>query len=282
MFSTVEQSKLSSTAPSPLVPAVELVGVSKTFVTQRSKGLRRAPIKTKVALHELSLTIDAGGVTDVVGVNGSGKSTLIRILSTLLTPDTGHAKVFGLDVEQETPAVRRLINRVSVEASFFKELSPWENLSFSARLYNCADGLRERVEAAVADLNLSASVLDRPLKQLSRGQQQKVAIVRSLLSEPSLLLMDEPTTGLDPHSKRDVQRIVRTLHASGEVTVLLCTHDLGEAEALCDRILILHDGHLIADSTPQQLRDLHGGVSLEDAFLLATGTDINNDREDSA
>ena len=272
---------LESSAPRPaVIPAVELVGVGKSFVTKRSKGLRRAPLRSKVALAELSLTVESGGVIGVIGVNGSGKSTLIRILSTLLTPDTGHARVFGHDVVTEIEHVRRLINRVSVEASFFKELSPWENLSFSARLYAVAEDLRARVEQLCSELNLAKDVLDRPLKQLSRGQQQKVAIIRSLLSKPSLLLMDEPTTGLDPHSKRDVQRIVRSLHATGEVTVVLCTHDLAEAEALCDRILILHNGALLTDTTPQELRERYGGVSLEDAFLLLTGTDINEDTED--
>src|ERR1700682_3181275 len=180
--------------------AIQLQGVTKGFRRrERETGAPwwRRSLKDKVALHELDLTVEAGGVTGILGPNGSGKSTLIRILATLLTPDTGQAMVFGWDVVAEPLAVRRHVNRVSVEAAFFKELSPWENMLYAARLYGGgATGTRERVIEILDKLGLPLDTIDQPMKQLSRGQQQKVAIARSFLTAPSLLLMDEPTTGL--------------------------------------------------------------------------------------
>ncbi|MDQ6772625.1 MAG: ABC transporter ATP-binding protein [Candidatus Dormibacteraeota bacterium] len=254
-------------------PAIELRGVAKGFRRMsRKPGTPwwRRVSTYKVALGALSLDIAGAGVTGIIGPNGSGKSTLIRILATLLTPDTGTARVFGHDVVANAAEVRRHINRVSVEAAFFKELSPWENMLFAARIYGSAGpDLRERVEAILARLGLAPDALDRPMKQLSRGQQQKVAITRSFLSTPSLLLLDEPTTGLDPRSKREVQDLLARLRSGRELTVLLCTHDLQEAEALCDRVIMLDEGRLLADGSPTQLRA--PGETLEDVFMRVTG-----------
>lgn len=263
------------------VPAVELSGVGKRFRTRTGMPWRRAWAE-KVALADVDLELRAGGVTGIIGVNGSGKSTLIRVLATLMLPDTGTARVFGHDVVQEADVVRRHINRVSVEAAFFKELSPWENLHWAARLYGSA-ATRSRAQAILDRLGLPRQAMDRPMKQLSRGQQQKVAIARSLLTSPSLLLMDEPTTGLDPHSKRDVQRLVESLRAEREVTILLCTHDLAEAEALCERVVVLDAGRIVADAPPAALRTTGGGGrrSLEEAFLQMTGHGLDDDRENS-
>ena len=266
-----------------MTPAVELQGVSKSFGARRpmARLWPRAPrdSTSKIALAELDLEILPGQVTGVIGLNGSGKSTLIRILATLLEPDTGRARVFGYDVVAQPLEVRRHINRVSVEAAFFKEMSPWENLSYSARLYG-GPAERERVVGILAGLGLPHEVIDRPMKQLSRGQQQKVAIARSFLTTPSLLLMDEPTTGLDPRSKREVQALLARLRQEREVTVVLCTHDLDEAEALCDRVIMLHDGRLLADGTPRDLCLRHGDgndATLEDVFLKLSGRSLEDD-----
>ncbi|HEX3607856.1 MAG TPA: ABC transporter ATP-binding protein [Candidatus Dormibacteraeota bacterium] len=261
-------------------PAVELHGVSKTF-RMRAGGppWRRGAAIEKVALRELSMEMRAGGITGIIGVNGSGKSTLIRILATLMVPDTGIARVFGHDVVAQADTVRRHINRVSVEAAFFKELSPWENLHYAARLYGTVEDARPRAESVLRRLGLALEAMDRPMKQLSRGQQQKVAIARSFLTSPSLLLMDEPTTGLDPHSKRDVQRLISVLRDERDVTIVLCTHDLAEAQALCDRIVILEAGAVVADAAPAEL--CAGGRDLEEVFLRMTGHSIDDDTEGS-
>jgi len=256
-------------------PAIEIQGVRKAFRRrEREAGARfwqRAASKDKVALHELDLVVERGGVTGVLGPNGSGKSTLIRILGTLLTPDSGIARVFGWDVVKDGLQVRRHINRVSVEAAFFKELSPWENMVYASRLYGHGIGTRRRVVGILDSLGLPRDVIDQPMKQLSRGQQQKVAIARSFLTAPSLLLMDEPTTGLDPRSKKEVQAALEMLRAGREITVLLCTHDMDEAAELCERVLMLDGGSVLADGTPDELCRRYGAGTLEDVFMHLTG-----------
>jgi ABC-2 type transport system ATP-binding protein len=267
--------------------AVEVDGVSKRFGDARRPNRLmpwRKVKKPKLALDQVSLHVDSGRITGILGANGSGKSTLIRILATLLTPDEGTASVFGYDVVSQADDVRRHINRVSVEASFFKEMSPWENMLYAARLYGSGGvGTRDRVEAMLNRLGLPLDTLDKPMKQLSRGQQQKVAIARSFLTSPSLLLMDEPTTGLDPRSKREVQELVRSIRRDRAATVLLCTHDLQEAEVLCDRVVVIDQGRVLADGTPAELIRLHAAKadgSLEDAFMALTGKRLEEDEEE--
>ena len=264
--------------------AVEMCGITKRFQVS-GRGLRRRPPVEKLALDHVSLEVATGEITGVLGANGSGKSTLIRVLATLLTPDEGKASVFGYDVVQQAAAVRRHINRVSVEAAFFKEMSPWENILYAARLYGSGGaGTRTRVEAVLDRLELPRETLDRPMKQLSRGQQQKVAIARSFLTSPSLLLMDEPTTGLDPRSRREVQDLVNVVRVERVATVLLSTHDLAEAEALCDRVVILDEGRVLAEGTPQDLCREYATdgqpATLEDVFLRVSGKRLEEDVEE--
>jgi ABC-2 type transport system ATP-binding protein len=267
--------------------AVEVNRLVKSFRREkRGRPWRRRSMSRqfKRAIDSVDLCVRDGEMVAIVGLNGSGKSTLLRVLATLTIPDAGTARVFGRDVVTDGHEVRRHVNRVSVEASFFKEMSPWENLSYATRLYGQGGkGTREAAVAALTRLGLPRDTFDRPMKQLSRGQQQKVAIARSLLTKPSLLLMDEPTTGLDPRSKREVQGFVRDLRLESGVTVLLSTHDLEEAERLCDRVIILDRGRILAEGTPAALRAAHGitgdGSSLEDVFLRLTGKSFDDDSE---
>ena len=259
-------------------PAVRVSGITKSFLRGADKGARRrylvlpAAQRPKLALDHIDLEIEAGKITGVLGANGSGKSTLIRILATLLIPDAGTASVFGLDVVEQAHQVRRHVNRVSVEAAFFKEMSPWENLAYAARLYGGGQAsTRPDVEAILKKLGLPLDTLDKPMKQLSRGQQQKVAIARTFLTSPSLLLMDEPTTGLDPRSKREVQVLIAAIREERAATVILSTHDFQEAEALCDRVVMLDRGRIIADGSTKSLKAMNGDASLEDVFLRISG-----------
>jgi ABC-2 type transport system ATP-binding protein len=245
---------------------------------------REQSSQPKRAVDSVDLRVNDGEMVAIVGLNGSGKSTLLRVLATLTIPDEGTARVFGHDVVDDGHEVRRHVNRVSVEASFFKEMSPWENLSYATRLYGQGGkGNRDAAVAALTRLGLPRDTIDKPMKQLSRGQQQKVAIARSLLTSPSLLLMDEPTTGLDPRSKREVQGFVRDIREQSGVTVLLSTHDLEEAERLCDRVIILDRGRILAEGSPAALRAQHSlsgdGASLEDVFLRLTGKTFDDDSE---
>src|SRR5437763_11960329 len=224
------------------------------------------------AVDAVSLSVWRGEIYGLLGANGSGKSTLIRLFSTLLTPDDGTVSIFGLDIDRDELAVKRLINRVSVEASFFKKLSAMENLVYAGRLYGVpAPEARARSREILVRLGIAAARHDEPLEKLSRGMQQKVAIARAFLTSPALLLLDEPTTGLDIRSKREVQTFVRDLRDEHDATILLTTHDLDEAERLADRIGILHQGRLVAEGTAGELAARHGGSCLGDGFMTATG-----------
>jgi ABC-2 type transport system ATP-binding protein len=194
------------------------------------------------------------------------------MFSTLLEPDAGEVRIFGLDVREDELAVKRLINRVSVEASFFKKLSAMENLIYAGRLYGVgADEIRARARTILRRLGISEDRLGEPLEKLSRGMQQKVAIARALLTTPTLLLLDEPTTGLDIRSKREVQTFVRDLRDEHDATILLTTHDLDEAARLADRIGIIHGGKLVAEGTVDELTARVGGKDLEEVFMTLTG-----------
>jgi len=247
-------------------------------------GRRKRPVK---AIDDVSLRIERGEIYGVLGANGSGKSTLIRLFSTLLTLDSGRAEIFGHDVERDEMAVKRLINRVSVDAAFFKKLSPYENLAYAARLYGM-DTRAARAEAIriLARLGIAEKRLGRPLEQMSRGMQQKVAIARALLTSPVLLLMDEPTTGLDPRSKLEVQGFVEELRDDHDATIVLTTHDMAEAERLCDRIGIIDAGRIVVEDTPARLKALvaadHGQEpTMESVFMTFTGRSLDEDVEDA-
>jgi ABC-2 type transport system ATP-binding protein len=238
----------------------------------------------KVAVDHISFSVYEAEIFGVLGPNGSGKSTLIRLIATLL-PDAGSIMVFGHDVVSQAMEVQRLINRVSVEASFFKKLSPMENLLYGARLYGM-DGkeTRRKVVEILSRLGLERNTFQQPMEEMSRGMQQKVAIARALLSRPRLLLLDEPTTGLDPRSKREVQAVIRELNEQHGTTILLTTHDMGEAEALCHRIAIVDNGKLVALDTPHALKKLipRNGhePSLEEVFLELTGNQLVKDEDE--
>jgi ABC-2 type transport system ATP-binding protein len=243
-------------------------------------GRRKKPV---VAIDDVSLVIRRGEIYGVLGANGSGKSTLIRLMSTLLTLDSGRVEVFGHDIERDEMAVKRLINRVSVDAAFFKKLSPYENLIYAARLYGL-DARKAKADAVaiLERLGISEKRLGRPLEQMSRGMQQKVAIARALLTSPVLMLLDEPTTGLDPRSKLEVQSFVEELRDTHDATIVLTTHDLDEADRLCDRIAMLNEGKIVVEDTPAALKAMVAeqyGMepTLESAFMRYTGRSLDDD-----
>jgi ABC-2 type transport system ATP-binding protein len=258
------------------VYAVDVSHLEKHF-RRRSGGRRR----NVAALTDLSFTIERRECVAVLGQNGSGKSTLVRALSTLLLPDGGRAQVFGHDVVRDASSVRRLVNRVSVEASFFKRMSAGENLSYAARFYGITPAVtRTRIPEILERVGFPSARSSEPMEDLSRGMQQKVALARALLTSPVLLLLDEPTTGLDPRSKREVQAFIRDLRAEHDTTILLCTHDLAEAETLAERIGILHAGRLLALQSAEELVARYDATTLEDAFFTATGIAFEDDEEE--
>jgi ABC-2 type transport system ATP-binding protein len=262
------------------VPALLVEGVTKRFTV----GRKKRPV---TAIGNVSLRVERGGTVGILGANGSGKSTLIRLVSGLLTLDEGRVEVFGHDIAREEMAVKRLINRVSVDAAFFKKLSPMENLLFAARLYGIDVAHARREAVTITErLGIDRKRLGRPVEQMSRGMQQKIAIARALLTSPALLLLDEPTTGLDPRSKLDVQSFIEDIRESHDASIVLTTHDLDEAERLCERIAVLNDGRAVVQDTPEGLKQLVAAqgqpATLHAVFMTYTGRSLDEDVEEDA
>jgi ABC-2 type transport system ATP-binding protein len=269
--------------------ALRVRGVTKSF--GGGFGLRRllpwaraAAARAVRVVDDVSFEIRRGEIYGVIGANGSGKSTLIRMLSTLLLPDAGQVSVFGIDVVREPLRVRALINRVSADPSFFKNMSVVENLRFFGRVYSLSpEEIDARVPELLARLGLEWERALAPMSELSRGQQQKVAVARCFMTTPVLMLLDEPTTGLDPRSKREVQTFVRDARREHDATILLTTHDMEEAELLCDRIAFLAGGRIVAEGSPIDLRrQVAGGrpletIDMETVFMELTGRSIAED-----
>ena len=270
----------AETGQSAAVPALLIEHLTKTFEV----GNRRKR-KTVTAVNDVSLRMERGEIYGVLGANGSGKSTLVRLVSTLLSVEQGRVEVFGNDIVRDEMAVKRLINRVSVDAAFFKKLSPAENLMYAARLYG-VDARHARAEMVriLNRLGIATSRINRPLEQMSRGMQQKVSIARAFLTSP-VLLLDEPTTGLDPRSKLEVQEFVEEIRREHDATIVLTTHDMDEAERLCDRIGLLNDGRLVAEGTVAELKATvdnarAGGATMHDVFMTHTGRSLDDDIEE--
>ena len=259
-------------------PAVEVVNLTKEF-RRRDRKAGRFARRSMPALKNVTFTIERGECVAILGQNGSGKSTLVRLLSTLLINDGGEARIFGHDAYKESRAIRRLVNRVSVEASFFKKMSAAENLSYAARFYGMGPSkTRTAVPAILEKVGFPAERRGEPMENLSRGMQQKVALARALLTSPVLLLLDEPTTGLDPRSKLEVQEFIKAVRAEHDATILLCTHDMNEAEALADRIGLLDRGELLFLEPVEDVKRRYGVNTLEEAFFAATGRTFEDEQ----
>jgi len=253
------------------VKALELRGVEKSFKKRRGEVVR--------ALDSVSLEVGKGEVVGILGPNGSGKSTLVRVISTLVVPDAGSVEVFGMDAVRHPKKVQRSMNRVSVEASFFKKMSAMENLLYGAKLYGVTTGeARPRIKEIFENIGFAPKRATEPMEHLSRGMQQKIALARALLTSPVLMLLDEPTTGLDPRSKKDVQAFIQRIKEEHDSSILLCTHDMGEAEELCDRVGIMMDGKILALERPEELKKRYATngrlPTLEETFMAATGYSV--------
>src|SRR5215467_8840307 len=244
--------------------------LKKAFTKRR--GLLKSTVSTEWALKDVSFEVGSGETYGLLGPNGSGKSTLIRVLATLLLPDDGNAEIFGHRIPGDEAQVRQKIGRVSVDAAFYKKLSARENLLYSALLYGLDYGKAERRALEILEeLGMESRRFRDPLEEMSRGMQQKISIARALLVDPPLLLLDEPTTGLDPKSRRDVHAFIERLRQRRGTTIVLTTHDMAEAERLCDRIGFLAHGKLVGQGTASELKQAAGCETLEDTFLALSG-----------
>jgi ABC-2 type transport system ATP-binding protein len=257
-------------------PAIQVRNLRKSF-RKRSRFFK---VSRLWALDDVSFKVQRGETYGLLGPNGSGKSSLIRILSTLLIADNGEVCMLGHPLPEEQEQVRRIIGRVSVDAAFYKKLSARENLLYTALLYGQKPADAEKRALEILErLGLEGAKFSTPLEEMSRGMQQKISIARALVINPPLLLLDEPTTGLDPKSRRDVQGFLEELREREGTTILLTTHDMAEAERLCARIGFLAHGKLVAEGTANDLKRKARARTLDDAFIRLAGEDLAQDEE---
>ncbi len=231
----------------------------KTFKTKKRKGLLRGEKKIVKALRGVSFKVYKGEVVGLLGPNGAGKTTTIKILSTLLIPDSGDAWVNGYHVLRETVKVRKSIGiMLTVERGFYGKLTGRENLEYFGALYGLdKKTLKERIDYLMKLLELDKlGAVDRLFEEYSLGMKARLGLARALLKDPPVLLLDEPTLGLDPPSARMIRELVKRLaHKEGK-TILYTTHNMFEAEIVCDRILLINKGKIVAEGTPDQLKSL--------------------------
>src|SRR5512147_975526 len=207
----------------------------------------------KNAVDRLTLDVHAGEIFGFLGHNGAGKTTTVRLLNGVLEPTSGNAKVLGLDPQTEGPAVRAQTGVLTETPSLDERLTARDNLSIYADLYNIPrEKVAERVNSILAEFEL-ADRADEKVGGYSKGMKQRLALARALLHQPEILFLDEPTTGLDPVATRHVHTLVENLARREGCTVFLCTHNLMEAQKLCDRVAVMQHGRLVALGTPSEL-----------------------------
>jgi sodium transport system ATP-binding protein len=242
---------------------IEVQGLAKSFAARGT--VVRAVDGVSFAAHD-------GEITGLLGPNGAGKTTTLRMLYTLMRPDAGRVLVDGLDAAQEPGAVRRRLGVLPDARGLYKRLTARENVAYFGRLH----GLDEAVIAAQT-ARLAAALgmddfLDRRAEGYSQGQRTKTAIARALVHDPRNVLLDEPTNGLDVMTTRGLREFLRRLRAEGRC-VLFSSHVMQEVGALCDRVVVIARGRVVAQGTPEELRAQTGQVSLEDAFVAAIGSE---------
>jgi ABC-2 type transport system ATP-binding protein len=258
--------------------------LTKRFAKKRHRGvfgfLRRNPEEVTVddvtvALDRVNIRIRSGELFGLLGPNGSGKTTMIKCLSTILIPDQGTALVNGFDVHKETSLVRASLGMVvGGERTLYWKLTSRDNLMYFASLYKMPKTkAKRRVEELLESFELSDRA-DERLEDYSTGMRQKVAIARALLHDPPILLLDEPTLGLDPGFSRQLRRQVRELSEKQGKTVLLTTHYMDEADQLCDRVAFINKGNVVAVDTPNRLKAMVKDTELVEVFVYRPPADV--------
>ncbi len=236
----------------PSAPAIQVTGLRKKYVSKRGT-FRRTKVET-VALAGIDLVIRPGELFGLLGPNGAGKTTTVKILTTLLLPDSGEARVLGLDVVRQTAVLRGRIGFVfGGDRGLYWRLSGLNNLRYFADLYRIPpDVSRRRIAELLERLGLSGREHDK-VEHYSRGMKQRLHLARGLLNDPEVLFLDEPTIGLDPVGARELRVLVRELADAGK-TIFLTTHYMFEADAICDRIAVIKKGAIVAEGTPSSIK----------------------------
>jgi sodium transport system ATP-binding protein len=242
---------------------IEVQGLQKSF------AVRGAVIR---AVDDVSFAARDGEITGLLGPNGAGKTTTLRMLYTLMQPDAGRVLVDGVDPAAQPGAVRRRLGVLPDARGLYKRLTARENVEYFGRLHGIAEaGIAARIDRLVAALGMQ-DFIDRRVEGFSQGQRTKTAIARALVHDPRNVLLDEPTNGLDVMTTRSLRRFLQELRAEGRC-VLFSSHVMQEVAALCDRIVVIARGRVVADGTPEQLRAQTGRPNLEDAFVQVIGSE---------
>lgn len=231
--------------------------------------------KDTKAVDTISFTVEEGEVFGLLGPNGSGKTTLVRLLNGVLSPTSGTAYIFGKDVTQDGPFIRAKTGVLTETPSLYERLTARKNLSFFGRFYGIPDAdILNRTEAMLSLMNLSDRG-NEPVGGFSKGMKQRLAIARALMHDPPVLFLDEPTSGLDPESSRQVEEIIQDLASDGGKTIILCTHNLSQAQRLCKRVAMLNAGRILAEGSVQDLsRRLFSAVPVEMELLEEPGSAV--------
>jgi ABC-2 type transport system ATP-binding protein len=249
---------------------IECADVTRIYSSRTLTGQRRET----VALDKVSFQVPKGIVFGLLGPNGAGKTTTIRVLSTLLIPNSGKATVAGFDVVKEASKVRRKISLIlGGERGLYGRLTGKENLQYFAALNHLGSSLaRNRIKQVLEMVGLS-SASDRPVEQYSRGMRQRLHVARGLLADPEIIFMDEPTIGLDPIGAQELRQMVPELISQGK-TILLTTHYMSEADELSDRIAIIDEGTIIATGTPSEIKRQFSRVAVIEVICRRTSTEM--------
>ncbi|MHA1400808.1 MAG: ABC transporter ATP-binding protein [Candidatus Heimdallarchaeaceae archaeon] len=255
---------------------IEVQNISKIYRKKRRKGLFKREISKVEALKNVSFSVEEGEIFSLLGPNGAGKTTLIKILTTLLLPTSGKAKVLGYDIEKEGSKVRYSINAMLMgERSIYWKLTGRQNLEYFASLYHIP---RKEAKAKIDDLITKldcADYIDRKVESYSSGQKFKIAFAKSLINNPPLIFLDEPTATLDPRAAREVRQIIKQLNEEG-TTIFLTTHNMHEADELSDRVAILDLGEIIDIDTPENLKD---SLSRSESLKIEIPIKVTNGQE---
>ncbi len=226
------------------------------------------------AVDSVSFRCEPGRIYGLLGANGAGKTTTLRMLATLLKPSSGTALVAGHDIVSEPEQVRNKLGFMAASTALYGRLTARETIAYFARLHGMPEDLiRVRTEALSKELGLE-EFLDRRVEKYSTGMKQKLSIARTVVQDPEVLILDEPTLGLDVMTSRNILRFVRDCRDRGK-TVIYSTHIMSEVQKLCDTIGIIHQGKLVAEGSLQALRERFGGEDLEDLFVRAIGEEVS-------
>ena len=227
--------------------------------------------KKVTALNKLTLQVPIGSVYALIGPNGAGKTTTLRIISGLVKLDYGRVKVLGFELPKEKEKIRGKISYLPEDAGLYQRLTGWENLLYFAMIYFGRGRANEVAEEGARISGLSPKDLDRKASEYSKGMTRRVAIARSLMIGAELVILDEPTSGLDVFSSYRIRRMIREYVDKTGSTAILSSHNMLEVEAICDHVALINKGRIVAEGSPNELKELYGGRNLEEVFIGLVG-----------